>query len=146
MTTDVAGISVQSSEVAAALSCYDESVRDALLGLRRLILDTAAETQGVGRVDEVLRWGQPSYLTAETRSGSTIRIAPARPGSDHDYAMFFICHTNLVESFKDLFGDVLDYDGNRALAFSVGIQLPEREVRTCIAMALTYHQANKRLK
>ena len=54
-----------------------------------------------------------------------------------------VCHTNLVASFKDLFGDVLDYVGNRALVFSVGTQLPEQELRACIEMALTYHQTKK---
>lgn len=40
--------------------------------------------------------------------------------------MFFICHTDLVESFKDLFGDSFDYDGNRALLFSVDTQRPRK--------------------
>lgn len=54
--------------------------------------------------------------------------------------MYFICHTNLVESFKSLFGTVLTYDGARGLLFSVGSSIPENELRQCVAMALTYHQ------
>ena len=126
-------------QVAAAFASYDEDVRAALLELRQLILDTAEETAGVGSIEESLRWGQPSYLTTETRSGSTIRIAPTNTASDHDYAMYFICHTNLVETFQDLFGEVFAYEKNRALLFSIGVQPPEDELRACITMALTYH-------
>jgi len=39
-----------------------------------MIFDVAKKTPGVGKLEEDLRWGQPSYLTLETGSGSTIRI------------------------------------------------------------------------
>ncbi len=112
--------SITSPEVAAAFRTYDDDVHRELLFLRQLILATAAETDGVGPIEETLKWGQPSYLTSETRSGSTIRIAPTGPRSTHDYAMFLICNTNLVEDFRSSFGDVFTYDGRRALVFSVG--------------------------
>ena len=118
---------------------YADAVRPELLTLRQFILDTADATPGVGAIEETLKWGQPSYLTSESRSGSTIRIAPTRPKSTHDYAMYFICHTNLVANFELLFGAVLTYEGKRALLFSVGADIPENELRECVAMALTYH-------
>lgn len=130
---------ITSPDVAVVFASYEADIRYELLELRQLILDTAQETAGVGSIEEALRWGQPSYLTSETSSGSTIRIAPTNSDSVYNYAMFFICHTNLVESFKDLFGDALTYDGNRALLFSVGASRPEEVLRTCISMALTYH-------
>lgn len=126
-------------EVAAVFDTYEEPVRTELLALRKLILSTAQETEGAGPITETLKWGQPAYLTAETGSGSTIRIAPTGPGSDHDYAMFFICHTDLIDGFKGYFGDAFTYDGNRALLFSAGDEHPESELRGCITMALTYH-------
>ena len=126
-------------DVAATFASYDDRVRAELLVLRELILATADETAGVGRIEETLKWGQPSYLTPETKSGSTVRIAPTKADSAFDYAMFFICSTNLVERFEDLFGDVFHYDGDRALLFSIGDEVPENELRQCVAMALTYH-------
>ena len=134
------GATILSREMAATFAAYDGAVRAELLTLRQLILDTAEETAGVGTIEETLKWGQPSYLTTETRSGSTVRIAPTSPGSDHDYALFFICNTDLIERFRDLFGEALTYDGKRALLFSVGAELPEEVVRECVAMALTYHR------
>lgn len=127
------------AEVAAVFDAYDEAVRAELLALRDLILDTARETKGVGAITEALRWGQPAYLTMETRSGSTIRLAPAGPKSGHDVAMFFICHTKLVERFEGLFGDTFRYEGGRALLFMTGDQRSDAELRVCIEMALTYH-------
>src|SRR5690242_14020028 len=61
-------------EIAAVFSAYPKPVKDKLLALRRLIFDTARATDGVGTLEEALKWGQPSYLTPETGSGSTIRI------------------------------------------------------------------------
>ena len=63
--------------------------------------------------------------------------------SRHDYAMYFICHTNLVETFEYLFGEVLTYERNRALLFTIGQTPPENELRECVAMALTYHQSRR---
>jgi len=116
-------------------------VRTELLALRRIILETADEVPGVGPIEETLKWGQPSYLTTETKSGSTIRIAPTGPKSDHDYAMYFICHTNLVAAFRELFGDALNYETDRALLFTVDEAIPTDELRACVAMALTYHSS-----
>lgn len=127
-------------EVVAVFDSRGPDVRRRLLYLRQLILETAEET-GVGAIEETLKWGQPAYLTSETRSGSTIRVAPTGPGSKYDYAMYFICNTNLVEAFEDLFGDVFTYDGNRALLFNAGDEVPESELRECVAMALTYHRS-----
>ena len=134
---------LQTSDVDAVFDSYSEAVRAELLALRQLIIDTADAIEGVGAVEETLRWGQPAYLTSETGSGSTIRIAATGPESTHDYAMYFICHTNLVQTFEHLFGDVFTYERNRALLFRVGHALPEEELRECVAMALTYHQSNR---
>ena len=123
---------IEPADVTTVLASYPEAVRPRLSALRHLILDTAEET---------LKWGQPAYLTSETGTGSTIRIAPTEPNSGHDYAMYFICHTDLVQTFEHMFGDVFTYERNRALLFKVGDDIPEAELRECVAMALTYHQS-----
>ena len=56
-----------------------------LMTLRALIFDVAAKTDGVGALDETLKWGEPAYLT-RSKSGSTIRLgwkasAPDEAGS-----------------------------------------------------------------
>lgn len=130
----------QASDIETRLDHHPEPTRSALKRLRRLILDTAAATPGVGEVEEALRWGQPSYLS---KTGSTIRI-DALKGSTARYALYVHCQTDLLASFRDLYGDALTYEGKRALVFDAGEPLNEDIVAHCIALALTYHSRKRR--
>ena len=141
--TDANPVPTAPPEVRAVFDACDTATRDGLQALRTLVLQTAAETNGVGPLTETLKWGQPAYLTAESGSGSTIRIAPTGERSDHDYAMYFICQTDLVERFRSLFGDTLTLDGDRAILFRNDDEPAVDELRTCIEMALTYHTAKR---
>lgn len=129
--------------VAAVFDAYPEPVRGRLMDLRRLILDTARATEGVGAVEETLKWGQPSYLTTESKSGSTIRIDQVKSGPG-DYAIYFNCQTDLIETFRAEHGDALTFSGNRAILFRAGKRLPAAILRRCIARALTYHRSKTR--
>jgi hypothetical protein len=112
--------------------------------LRALIFDAAAKTDGVGALAETLKWGQPSYLTPETKSGTTVRIDAAKDGSGRA-AMYFHCQTDLVDRFRSLYPE-LRYEGNRAIVFEANDDIPAEPLRHCVAMALTYHLAKKRAK
>ena len=136
--------SFDDARVAAIFDAYPKAARKKLLALRKLIFDIAARTDGVGELEETLKWGQPSYLTSATKSGSTIRI-DAIKGDDTRCAVYFICHTNLVETFRDLYGDRLCFEGNRGIVLDVKEPLPADELGHCIALALTY-QLDKRRK
>ncbi len=124
--------------VAGVFANYPTDVRRKLSALRDLIFATAKRTSGVGALEETLKWGQPSYLTTETKSGSTIRL-DAIPGVPGCYAIYFHCQTTLVETFKEKFGTKFRYEGNRALIFAADDKVPETELCECIALALTYH-------
>ena len=121
----------------ALFDAYPAPVKARLLALRRLIFETAKATKGVGTLEETLKWGQPSYLTPETGSGSTIRIDQVKPAADQ-VAVYFHCQTNLVETFRELYPE-LSYSGNRAILLDVAAKLPEPALRHCVALALTYH-------
>jgi hypothetical protein len=131
----------QSAEIEIVFSAYPQPVRSRLLALRRLILETAKTTRGVGRLEEALKWGQPSYLTTESKSGSTVRIDQIRtkPGG---YAVYFHCQTDLVDTFRGLYPE-LRYGGNRSILLDAGEKLPKAALRHCIALALTYHARKK---
>ena len=128
--------------VEAVFDAYPKPVKGKLLALRRLILDTAKATKGVGLVEETLKWGQPSYLTPETRSGSTVRIDQVKP-EPGQYAVYFHCQTNLVETFRELYPE-LRYGGNRCILLKAEDKLPEAELRHCVALALTYHLGKRK--
>ena len=126
------------SEVARVFASYVPSQRARLLQLRDLIFQTAAQTPGVGQLNEALRWQQPSYLTNETGSGSTIRIDAVK-GSAQSYAMYLNCNTTLIDDFKQLYPKTFKFEGNRAIIFDGAGPVPEAELRHCISLALTYH-------
>ena len=128
--------------VKAVFDAQPEAVRRGLLQLRSLILETAAAMPGVGRIEETLKWGQPSYLTPETGSGTTIRIDAVRdkPGQ---VALYVHCQTRLVEQFRELYAGALGFEGNRAILVDVDKALPTGPLSHCIAMALTYHASKK---
>lgn len=128
--------------VARVFARYEPDVKAALLAIRALIFRIAHETDGVGRIEEALRWGQPSYLTTESGSGSMVRLDAVRaaPG---EYALYFHCQTTLVSSFREKFGRRLRYEGNRALLFRAADEVPSAEVEDCVRQALTYHQTGK---
>ncbi|MDA1188394.1 MAG: DUF1801 domain-containing protein [Chloroflexi bacterium] len=132
-------------EVAAVFDAYPEDVRDKLLALRQLIFDTAAKTEGVGQLQETLKWGEPSYLTPESKSGSTVRINWKESLGDQ-YAIYFKCTSTLVNDFKQRYPNEFEYQGNRAIMFNLGANIPTRELSHCIELALTYHLRKKLLK
>ncbi|WP_459850956.1 DUF1801 domain-containing protein [Dongia sp. agr-C8] len=141
--TDRCGGGFADPAVAAVFAAYPGRVQAKLLALRRLILETAEKTPGVGALDETLKWGQPSYLTNETGSGSTIRIDRVKPGAGDDserYALYVHCQTTLVATFRQLYRDQLSFGGNRSILLDADRPLPKAALRHCIALALTYHR------
>lgn len=129
--------------VAAVFTASTPAARTQLLRLRTLIFATAAATPGVGSLDETLKWGQPSYLTSATKSGTTIRIDAVKsdPGR---VALYVHCQTHLIEQFRERYGDALSFEGNRAILLDIDAPLPVEPLRHCIAMALTYHADKRR--
>jgi len=133
-------MSAMDPEVAAVFAAYPAAIRRRLLSLRRLILETAAQLDGVGPLEEALRWGEPAYLTSASKSGSTIRI-DWKASAPSQYAMYFHCRTNLVPTFRRMFARKLRFEGSRAIVFAAGERVPAKELRRCIALALTHHRA-----
>ena len=124
--------------VAEVFATYAYAQKKKLNELRDIIYQVAATTDGVGAIDEVLRWQQPSYLTPETGSGSTVRIDAIKDDPEK-YAIYFHCQTGLVDHFKAIYPKTFKFEGNRALIFNVADALPEDELRYCVSLALTYH-------
>jgi hypothetical protein len=120
--------------VAAVFASFPPKTRAKMLALRKLIRETAAATEGVGPLEETLRWGEPAWLTTQSQSGSMIRIN-FRGGK---CAMYFLCRTSLIAKFREIYPDSFDYEGNRAILLPAHGALPTAALRHCIALALTY--------
>lgn len=126
--------------ITAAFQCFSPKHRPIMATLRGLIFDVATADPRVGALEETLRWGEPAYLTTQTKAGSTIRLgvdkASALP------ALFFNCNTTLVEDFRSQFDGVLTFSKNRAILVEPAAFDPI-PLRLCIAAALTYHLRRK---
>ena len=132
-------------KVAAVFRAYAPATRKRLMALRETLFEVAAATEGVGALTETLKWGQPSYLTEDAGSGTTVRIDRLK-GDGSGYAVYFHCQSGLVGQFRDLYPETFTYDGARAIHFDPGERVPARELRHCIARALPHHLRKKRRK
>ena len=132
---------IRDPAVRAVFDRYPDAIRTRLLELRALIFATAAE-DGVGPLDETLKWGQPAYLTTASRSGTTIRL-DADGAMGGDFAFYVNCKTTLVDQWRDRFPDLV-YGGTRSLHFRLDDALQTDEIRTCLSMALNYRRAKQR--
>lgn len=115
---------------------YPQQYRKKLLELRELIFDTGERIDKANKVEESLKWGQPSYTS---KGASPIRIDRFEKDK---IAMFFHCQTTLVETFRKLFANDLMFSKNRAIVLDPKKPLPVEELKICIEMALTYHKKN----
>lgn len=140
-----AGVSrrFENAAVKAAFAAYPPRLRAKLMHLRALIFQTAASTPHVGALTETLKWSQPSYLTAQSGSGTTIRIDRVKSAPDR-YAMYFHCQTDLVATFRQLYPQNFTYGGNRSVLFATGDTIDRAALSHCIALALTYHSRKRR--
>jgi hypothetical protein len=125
-----------SPEVEPVFSNYPDQVREKIANLRRLIIESANETEDISNLEETLKWGEPSYLA---KKGSTIRIDWKKNKPDQ-YAMYFKCTSKLVPSFKIVYRDKFKFEGNRAIVFQMDDKIPEKELKKCIKAGLTYHK------
>jgi len=116
-------------------------VRAKLLALRELVFDTAATADGAGEIEETLKWGEPAYAT-KNKNGSTVRM-DWKNQHPNQYAMYFNCQTDLVETFRTIFPTDFTFEGNRALVFSLEDKVPKDSLAMCIAASFTYHLKKK---
>jgi hypothetical protein len=129
---------VSDPEVESVLIRYPAPLRDALLDLRALILETAADLPEIGELRETLKWGQPAYLPKRPRIGTTLRIDGLR-GEPTGHALFFHCQSSLGQEFRRHYGDALTILGDRSIILGIQEEPPLEPLRHCIALALTYH-------
>lgn len=123
-------------QVQEKFQSYPDYMREKLLFLRRLIIETASDIEDIGELEETLKWGEPSYVS---KIGSTIRIdwKQKRPNR---YAMYFNCQTKLVDTFREIYRNKFNFEGNRAIVFHEEESIAVDELRHCIALSLTYRK------
>ncbi len=114
---------------------YPSDIQHKLLSIHQLIIEVA-ENKQLGKPEQSLKWGEPSYLV---KGGSPIRL-DRRSKTPEQYALFFSCNSKLVDTFREIYGDVLSFEGNRAIVFHKTDRVPKRALAHCIELAMTYHK------
>jgi hypothetical protein len=118
--------------VAAAFDAFPDESRQVLLAARAEVFAAASGYPRIGPLTETLTWGEPAYLTEETRSGSTLRLALSGGAP----AMLVNCRTTLVEEVRARCADAFRYDGTRGILLAGA---PAEAVRHAAWLVLTYH-------
>lgn len=126
---------MNAANVNAVFAAYPEHVRSKMLVIRDLILQCAGEDH-IDNIEETLKWGEPSYLA---RHGSTLRI-DWKPKLPEHIGVYFHCQTSLVETIKEIYGDLFIYDGKRAILLPLDSEVPTRQLQHCMVLALSYHK------
>jgi hypothetical protein len=127
---------ITSQKVDAVFANYPGFVRDKMQSLRELVIETAEETKDVYKLEETLKWGEPSFIT---KDGSTLRM-DWKEKTPEQYAMYFHCTSRLVDTFRLVFNHTFQYEGKRAIVFKLNQKIPKAELKECIKAALTYHK------
>ncbi len=128
-----------SPDFKAKFSSYPKHIRPKMDYLRELVIETARELPEVDAIEETLKWGEPAFVSA---TGSTLRI-DWKEKSPQQYQMYFMCSTRLVETFKVVFGDLFEYEKNRAIVFRLEDEVPTEELKECIGAALMYQKVKR---
>lgn len=128
----------QNPAINQKFDAYPEHIKPKLQFLRNLILETAEENN-IKTIEETLKWGEPSYLV---KKGSTIRM-DWKTKTPNQYAMYFKCTSLLVPTFKEVFGNTFNYENNRVILFNLEDEIPVKELKECIRLALQYHSLKK---
>lgn len=122
-------------QFSAKLAAYPAAARKVLTHLRALVHEVARATPEINDLTETLKWGEPSFVS---KKGSTLRM-DWKERSPEEYAFYVSCSSQLIPTFRVVFGNDLAFAGNRAILFRLDEPLPEQVVRQCIKAALTYH-------
>lgn len=123
-------------KVQEIFTTYPAEASEKLYELRQLIIDAAYEIYDIKKMRETLKWGEPSYVV---NKGSTIRIDWKRSNPEY-CAVYFICSTNLVATFRTIYSDELEFQENRAILIPISGQISTKALKHCITLALTYHR------
>jgi len=121
--------------VADKFAAYPDDIQKRMHALRGLAIGCEGEPH-IDAIEETLKWGEPSYLA---KHGSTVRM-DWKEGAPQQIGLYFNCNSSLIETFKEIYGDLFRYEKNRAVLLAVDGRLPSAQIKHCILLALSYHK------
>ena len=122
-------------DVAKKFASYPDWVKPKMLHLRQLALDCVGELDIVS-IEEALKWGEPSFLA---KHGSTLRM-DWKARSPDKIGLYFNCNSCLVATFQELYSELFEFEGKRALLLDANQPFQNPQIQHCMVLALTYHK------
>ena len=125
-------------EFQAILNTYPDNARQVFMQVRQIMHQITAENPKIGPLSEVLKWGEPAFVTEASKSGSTIRMV-WDPEAPEKMGLFFNCKTTLVENMRHIYRDKFEYEDNRGVFFALNEKIPVNAIAHICEMAMAYH-------
>ena len=130
---------IESKEVTKLIEGYPIEAQNQLKKIRQIIFKIATDHDKIEKLEETTKWGEPAYLTP---LGSTLRM-DWKAKAPYQFALYFQCTSQLIPTFRFVFPDQLNFEGNRAIIFNVKDAIPIDVIEKCIRTALIYHKVKK---
>ena len=127
---------VTQPDVIEKYNAFPVDVKEKIFRLRDWLIDVSESLEDVTRIEESLKWGEPSY---RSNIGSTIRFywSEKRP---EIIGMYCQCTSLLIPSIKNTFGNAFLYDGNRGVLLDKNGLWDEEKIKQIMIAALRYHK------
>ncbi|MBC2607523.1 DUF1801 domain-containing protein [Pelagicoccus albus] len=127
---------ITNQKVATFFDALPSDIRTRLEEIWELILAVGSRIDPILKVEETLKWGEPSYATI---AGSPVRLGWKTKDAEL-FAVLFHCQSKLVSTFRTLYPNTFRFEGNRAIVFHKDDPLPTAELEKCLELALSYHK------
>lgn len=126
------------SDLQNVLNGWPKDAQTYFHDLRNIVHNAAGANPVVGPLTETLKWGEPSFLTDKSRSGTTLRAA-WKSKTPNEMGLFVICRTDMLEQVRALYPEAFRYEGTRAAYLTLSHPIPEDAVSYLTSRAQTYH-------
>jgi hypothetical protein len=130
-------MNVLNPEIGLVFDACQPLTKQALLTIRQWIFEIAENSDEIGKIEECLKWGEPSYASYAPKSGITLRLSQLK-SNQAKYGLFVHCQTTLIEEFRVAYPE-LKYDKNRGIIFDNNQPITTDAVKQFIYLALTYY-------
>lgn len=129
---------MEDKNIRSKIESYPEEAKTYANKILSLIYETAKQ-DGIDKIEESLKWGEPSF---KTPFGSPVRM-DWKTKTPENFYIFFNCNTALIETFREIYGSKLQFEGNRAIVLKLSEEIPKRILQHCISLAFRYHKIKK---
>lgn len=124
----------KASNVELVTAQYPDHIQSRFDEFKSMVHSVAEGIDDIKWIEESIKWNEPTF---KSNIGSPFRFGWSSKASDQ-FGLYFICTTTLVETYKKLYPDFFNFDGNRGLIFQSNDPFPKEPLLHCIELALRY--------